>query len=94
MNLNEAKAAYIEARKSYREIISHYDRKVTGAREARFQAYSEVKQAQIDLIDVFADLLEDSTGELGQLNDFLDIILSDASARDSVCELALRFRLS
>ena len=93
MNLNEAKTAYIESKNSYKAVIGSYDRSANGARQARFAAYNEMKQAQIDLIDVFADVLENAEGINGELNSCLGVIMSDAKARDDVCELALSFML-
>ncbi len=81
MTNNEAKTAYIIARKNYQSIIAQYDR---SQREARFQAYAELKAAQIDLIDLGFDDVEIETGQ--NLSKELALILSDPSAREECCE--------
>lgn len=84
MTTNEAKAAYIKAKSTYEDIIRSYDREKSGARQARFAAYSELKAAEIDLADVSVDKIEAETGE--SLSDQLAAIINDAQARSECAE--------
>lgn len=84
MTTNEAKAAYIEAKRNYEEVIASYDRMKPGAREARFRAYDELKAAQIDLADVSIDKIEAETGK--NLSAQLAVIVRNANARTECAE--------
>jgi len=84
MTTNEAKAAYIKAKKNYQDVIASYDRTQLGAREARFRAYDELKAAEIDLADVSVDKIEAETGK--NLSEQLAAIVGDATARSECAE--------
>lgn len=84
MTTNEAKAAYLNSKQNYQRVIANYDRKDSGSRQARFAAYDELKAAQIDLIDLSVEKIEEMTGE--NMGSDLAVIIGDANAREECCE--------